>query len=57
MSQAYTRLESKIRKAGDPEDSISMEKLEAAVYRAYTTSKITPDEYNRLCRLIDYISG
>ena len=57
MSKAYTNLETKIRRAGDEGDSVSTEKLEASVYRAYTASKITPDEYNRLCCLIDCIFG
>jgi hypothetical protein len=53
MPSAFETMKAKILKAGDGNESLSQEKLEDMVYKRYTSSKITPEEYNELCCLID----
>lgn len=54
MSYTFTSLRNKIRKAEEDNSRYSAEDLEIMIYEKYQDGKLTPNEYNELCTILEF---
>lgn len=53
MSRTYATLKRKIEKAAEEGAIMIQEQLDKLVYQKYSSGKITQDEYNSLCFMME----